>query len=1243
MKKILSFALIFVLSLTVYSTFEIKAEATEDVTITFHVHQFDGDYTNTGLGIWDGVDWNNFDDVSTDTDDFGAVITKTWPVAKINDAAFMDSIQIKPSSNGDNGDNYLAPGDGQVFLDVTSLKDGSETTLDVYYVEGSKGFYVNETGNALFFNVFANAEIAADPEALDGWGMHVWGNGASGSHPEWDTPVPYAIDMELQVGEFLVPMKLGVVELSVGAGASTGFIAHKGDTKACPDDMSFDGAALIDEVNGNKAIVSLLTNGTCEFAADYDSFISTTLAAYNENLKNRFMEAEIVTPETLTATMLTPKSIFDLAQERFAVVDGEGNEIDIASIDYGTSTVFAPVASDVVIEFQTYVRVYVKTELANVGMVGNFTDGAWDIENPVAPVGEYMGYQVFEISTNVMNFEYALVAHDKVDNETTTEVDEAAFTWDDKISGGDNLTADLLPGDSYMVVFHDDGDMLIDLDGAIDADTADYTYTSGVTCAAGQNLLTVLVDTDYPIADLGLVGSVQSPNAWTPSEAITSAVETDGGLKVFEVCLDAGAYEYKMLYNDPTQVDDPETDDDESTWDWGDAEVFTVAGGANKAADFTDMTDSAITVLYDTNIIALKDYTPTIEVTNTYRYTIYLNPGDLDITDFALVGEIQETAWDIANPLLFTEMDGAGNYYIDLAINSKDAQYLVLYNPAEDDATTTEVDESVFTWDHKISGNDNLVAGLGELSFKADMLTYTMTSEEVEGETVVTTEFNKDSLMDFTATTMTLNFADDTLMYGTDYTISYVEAYAMSDEEEDTVIEMGPLGFGLSNNFVEGDEIAATGTYAVLPTAINVILENAIAEADELGIELIDGDGNVVTVESMDLMYGMGTYTPTVTTCPENSELLTVYVMTSQDTSDLTAFGLVGTPQQSGWDATLNEGAGGYTNGGWSPDTAINPVGLDSEGNVVFEICVDNSSIDDPETADVNEAMVEGFKVLFNAEGTFSWSDTQVTPDDITFEFDGPATLFVEEGNALGSSSSYVYTLADANKLVGTGTYTLRFTDANGFVVEYPVLVDNVAPVVEFIQTADDLEINNDATSFDLMDFFSMVKFVDNQDGSLDYVVESNLDLTVPGEQNVVVTATDVWGNKGTHTFVFTVLDVIAPVITLQDGPTFDAGSDLPTWEDYATVEGGTLTISTTQVDMTNPGKFYVIYTATDEAGNTTTANLEVTINAITVDPGDVTDKLDDTGCFGSIGTGLSFIALLSVIGTAAFVVIRKR
>ncbi len=224
MRKILNLALVFVMSLAVVGIGfnAVKAEATTDVTITLHIHQYDGDYTDSGTGIWDGITWNNWGDVVSSTDDFGGVIVKTYTAAEIN--AVGDSMEFKPTKdvNVDDSVNYLAPGNGQVFLDVTALKEGSATELEIYYVEGALDFYAAQDGFGLLFFVYADPTVAANAAVYDAWNMWTWNNGTLGSADGVD----FALDILENTGTYDVAMKLGVFLVDDDADSDSGFIVR---------------------------------------------------------------------------------------------------------------------------------------------------------------------------------------------------------------------------------------------------------------------------------------------------------------------------------------------------------------------------------------------------------------------------------------------------------------------------------------------------------------------------------------------------------------------------------------------------------------------------------------------------------------------------------------------------------------------------------------------------------------------------------------------------------------------------------------------------------------------------------------------------------------------------------------------------------------------------------------------------------------------------------------------------------
>jgi hypothetical protein len=260
-----------------------------------------------------------------------------------------------------------------------------------------------------------------------------------------------------------------------------------------------------------------------------------------------------------------------------------------------------------------------------------------------------------------------------------------------------------------------------------------------------------------------------------------------------------------------------------------------------------------------------------------------------------------------------------------------------------------------------------------------------------------------------------------------------------------------------------------------------------------------------------------------------------------------------------------------------------------------------------------------------------------MTPGDILFDFDGNTTLYVEEGqSAYGTSVNHVISLT--NDLDVTKTYVLRFVDENGFVIDLDLDIDNEAPELQASFVIDvEMELNQNAT-FDLMDYFTQLLFLDNRDGEMAYTIVTDIDTAVAGEQTVVISATDMWNNTATAEYVFTVIDTVDPVITLSAAPDLEVGDVEPNWNTFITVDEGTVVIDSSQVDMDTAGNYFVNFTVTDDAGNISSDGLEIIVEAVEI------DAEDETGCFGSIGNSSAIIifAAIALLGGATLFFIRK-
>lgn len=112
---------------------------------------------------------------------------------------------------------------------------------------------------------------------------------------------------------------------------------------------------------------------------------------------------------------------------------------------------------------------------------------------------------------------------------------------------------------------------------------------------------------------------------------------------------------------------------------------------------------------------------------------------------------------------------------------------------------------------------------------------------------------------------------------------------------------------------------------------------------------------------------------------------------------------------------------------------------------------------------------------------------------------------------------------------------------------------------------------------------------------------ESEPHLTSAGEKTVTVVLTDMGGNETKLSTTITVLtDTTAPVIEgAKDieafvGDTISYKADVTVTDDYD--ENPSLSIDNSQVDLTQAGTYPVTYTATDAAGNSSSAKITLTL-----------------------------------------------
>ena len=111
----------------------------------------------------------------------------------------------------------------------------------------------------------------------------------------------------------------------------------------------------------------------------------------------------------------------------------------------------------------------------------------------------------------------------------------------------------------------------------------------------------------------------------------------------------------------------------------------------------------------------------------------------------------------------------------------------------------------------------------------------------------------------------------------------------------------------------------------------------------------------------------------------------------------------------------------------------------------------------------------------------------------------------------------------------------------------------------------------------------------------------SQLDMSTSGTYTVYYSATDAGGNTGTASRTVIVEDTTAPVISLTGSSTYTVERATTYNDPGVTADTGeTVTIDTSQLDMSTSGTYTVYYSATDAAGNTGTASRTVIVQDTT-------------------------------------------
>jgi hypothetical protein len=191
-----------------------------------------------------------------------------------------------------------------------------------------------------------------------------------------------------------------------------------------------------------------------------------------------------------------------------------------------------------------------------------------------------------------------------------------------------------------------------------------------------------------------------------------------------------------------------------------------------------------------------------------------------------------------------------------------------------------------------------------------------------------------------------------------------------------------------------------------------------------------------------------------------------------------------------------------------------------------------------------------------------------------------------------------------------TVTYSATDVDGNTGTASRTVIVeDTIAPVITLLAdnpyTLPDPHIVERGTTY--------VDPGATADGGETVTVNtSQLNMALSGTYTVTYSATDADGNIGTANRTVIVEDNIAPVITLSGANPYTVERASNYVDPGATTDTGeTVTVNTSQLNMTVTGYYTVTYSATDADGNIGTANRTVIVEdttapVITLTNGDI-------------------------------------
>jgi phage gpG-like protein len=245
-------------------------------------------------------------------------------------------------------------------------------------------------------------------------------------------------------------------------------------------------------------------------------------------------------------------------------------------------------------------------------------------------------------------------------------------------------------------------------------------------------------------------------------------------------------------------------------------------------------------------------------------------------------------------------------------------------------------------------------------------------------------------------------------------------------------------------------------------------------------------------------------------------------------------------------------------------------------------------------------------KIKFVPQTSTSLQAADVTPPVITIIGDNPMTLVQnqtynepgataqdnEDGTVPVNTSGSVNTAE-----VGTNTITYTAVDEAGnstTATRTVNITDGMAPVITILG-------DNPMTLLQNQTYNEPgATAQDNEDGNVAATPSGSVDTSVIGTNTITYTATDSTGNSSTATRTVNVTDGVAPVITILGDNPMSIPQNVDYNEPGATAQdnedGNVTAYPSGSVNTSEVGTNTITYTATDSAGNSTTATRTVNV-----------------------------------------------